>query len=409
MTIELRVLAEDEWDVWYRTLNWAFGGAIGSAEEVELWRSLTEVERSIAAWDGDRVVATASTFSFGLSVPGGDVVPAGGLTMVGVAPTYRRRGILRRMMRQQLDDVRAAGEPLAVLTASEPSIYGRFGYGTATWQLSAEIETRDVRLSPPPGIDDVEIRVAEPADVLAECEVLYARQLPLRPGRPARSPRWERFPLHVPAHLRAGASQQLCVLAERAGELLGYVRYITAPAWTESGPDGTVIVQDLEAVDPAGYAALLRYLMEIDLMSSVRLANRPVDDPLLHLLSDVRRCALRTRDGMHLRPVEAGAALAARRYATEVDVVLEITDSFCPWNEGRWRLSGGPDGAVCARTADAPDLALSANELGSAYLGGISLTALAGAGRVRELRPGALTAASTAFTSPAAPWLPHTF
>lgn len=409
MTIELRVLDEADWETWFSTVSWAFGGAFGSDEERALWRSLTETERSIGVWDGDRVVGTAGTFSLGLSVPGGAVVPAGGLTMVGVAPTHRRRGILRRMMRQQLDDVRAAGEPLAVLTASEPSIYGRFGYGTATWELSAEIETRDVRLSAPPGIDEVEIRVADPADVLDACEELYARQVPLRPGMLARRPGWERAALWVAPDVRAGAAPQLCVLAERDGELLGYARYLTRPSWQPSGPDGTVQVRDLQATEPAGYAALLRYLLDIDLMSTVALARRPVDEPFTQLLSDVRRCDLRVRDGLYLRPVEVGPALAARRYATDVEVVLEVTDAFCPWNEGRWRLSGGPEGAVCERTADPAELALTVNEVGAAYLGGVSLSALAAAGRVRELRPGALGAATTAFGSPVAPWLSHGF
>ncbi|MDV9178640.1 GNAT family N-acetyltransferase, partial [Streptomyces sp. W16] len=129
---ELRVLRRDEWNTWYDTLITAFGGIPESAEERELWDGLTEVDRSLGIWDGDACVGTAGAFSFRLTVPGGASVPAAGITMVSVAATHRRRGLLTSMMRRQLDDVRSWGEPLAVLTASEPVIYGRFGYGIAT-------------------------------------------------------------------------------------------------------------------------------------------------------------------------------------------------------------------------------------------------------------------------------------
>jgi len=138
--------------------------------------------------------------------------------------------------------------------------------------------------------------------------------------------------------------------------------------------------------------------------------GRPVDDTWQYLVSDTRRCRPRLRDSLYLRPVEVGAALEARTYAAPVDVVLDVEDAFCPWNTGRWRLSGDTKGAACERTTDAADLALSVRELGSAYLGGVSLAALGAAGRVRELRAGALTEASVAFGAAGpAPWLPHGF
>lgn len=137
--------------------------------------------------------------------------------------------------------------------------------------------------------------------------------------------------------------------------------------------------------------------------------NRPVDDAWQHLVSDARRCGLSFRDSLHVRLVDVGAALEARTYQAPVDVVFEVEDAFCPWNEGRWRLTGDAKGASCTRTADAPDLTLSVRELGSAYLGGVSLASLAAAGRVRELRQGALAEASLGFSSVVAPWLPHGF
>lgn len=409
MTTQLRVLDPAEWDEWYGALVVAFGGIPDAPEEVELWRELIDPARSTAVWDGARCVAATSTFPFRLSVPGGAVVPAAGVTGVGVMGTHRRRGILTSMMRRQLDDLRERGEALAVLTASEPAIYGRFGYGVGTMALSAEIDTTRVRLDLPPGSDEVRLRYAKVGDSLAACEALYARQVPLRPGMLARQPGWDRLTTVDPESYRDGASAAQCVLAERAGELVGYARYRVSMTSTPRGVSGTVTLLDLEAVDPAVSATLWRYLFDLDLTDTLKVRNRPVDDPFQHLVSDVRRCGIRLKDALHVRLVEVGAALESRTYAAPVDVVLEVEDAFCPWNAGRWRLTGDAKGTSCVRTEDPAELALSVRELGAAYLGGFTLAALAGAGRVRELRPGALTEASTAFGSELAPWLPHGF
>ncbi|EDY57987.1 MULTISPECIES: GNAT family N-acetyltransferase [Streptomyces] len=409
MGTDLRVLRQDDWHEWYGSLIRAFGGVPESAEERELFRELTAYDRSIGVWDGERCVGTAGAFGFRLTVPGGASVPAAGVTMVSVAGTHRRRGLLTSMMRRQLDDVRSWGEPLAVLTASEPVIYGRFGYGVGTYHVNAEIDTTRVRLSVPPGTDDVRLRYAAPADVLDACEAVYARLVPRRPGMVARVPGWERLWLLDPESDRGGASPLQCVVAERDGEVVGFVRYRVKADWEPAGPKGTVVVSDLEALDPATHGALWRFLFDLDLTSRIDARRRPVDEAWQYLVSDVRRCSLLVRDSLHVRLVDVGAALEARTYQTPVDVVLEVEDSFCPWNSGRWRLSGDAKGASCARTTDTADLALSVRELGAAYLGGVSLASLAGAGLVREVRKGALAEAAVGFGSAVAPWLPHGF
>ncbi|MEV4784869.1 GNAT family N-acetyltransferase [Streptomyces tuirus] len=406
---DLRVLQKDDWDKWYDTLIRGFGGVPESAEERGLWNSLTEFDRSLGVWDGDECVGTAGAFSFRLTVPGGASLPVAGVTMVSVAATHRRRGLLTSMMRRQLDDVRAWGEPLAVLTASEPAIYGRFGYGNAAVSLTAEIDTTRVGLSVPDGTDDVRVRYAVPADVLDVCEAVYARLVPVRPGMLARQPGWERLGVLDPESDREGASPLQCVVAERDGETVGYARYRVKPEWELSGSNGTVIVEELAGLEPAADAALWRFLFGIDLTSKVTVRGRPVDDAWQYLVTDPRRCHPRVRDSLYVRPVEVGAALAARTYQTPVDVVFEVEDAFCPWNAGRWRLSGDAKGASCERTADAADVALSVRELGAAYLGGVSLASLGAAGRVRELRPGALAEASLGFGVGVPPWLPHGF
>ncbi|NSC21743.1 GNAT family N-acetyltransferase [Streptomyces albus subsp. chlorinus] len=418
MTTEPRVLQDSEWDAWYDSLLSAFAST-DSAEERELRRSLTETERCLGVWDEGRPVATAGLFSFRMAVPGGALVPTAGVTMVSVAPTHRRRGILRSFMRRQLDDVRAAGtEPLAALTASEAPIYGRFGYGLAVRSLAVRIDTSraGLRLPAPLAAEAAKLRLRqsdEAASLVAECEAVYARAVPRRPGMLERRPGWEREPLLDPERLREGASPLRCVVALRDGEPVAYARYAVRTRWTESdAPDGEVQLRDLEALDPAGYAALWQFLFDIDLTTWVVSDNRPLDDPWQHLVENIRRCTTRLNtDSLYLRPVDVGAALAARTYAAPVDAVLRVEDDFCPWNTGNWRLSGDEKGAVCEPTRDAADLALSVRELGSAYLGGTSLGALADAGLVAEERPssGVLRAVSTALSSGTAPFLPHGF
>lgn len=411
MTMELRAVAPGEWDHWYGRVHRAFGGTFEGepVERREFWRSVTEFDRSLAMWDADEVVGTAGTFSFRLSVPGGALVPAAGLTMVSVQSTHRRRGVLTAMMRRQLDEVRGKGEPLAVLTASEPAIYGRFGYGCASQQLSLTVDTDRAGLVVPEGAAEVRLRLLPAREALKECEAVYARRVPQRPGMLARQPGWEQEALLGRYSRPDGMGELLCVLAERDGEAVGFARYALKPEWQDGVPQGSVLLNSLEALDPAAYGALWRYLFDIDLTNRVVAGNRPVDDPLLHLVLDPRRCRPALFDGLFLRPVDIPAALTARTYSAPVDVVLEVRDPFCPWNEGRWRISGDATGARCEATAAPADLELSAVELGSAYLGGFSLEAMAQAGRVRELRRGALAEASAAFLGGTAPWLPHGF
>jgi predicted acetyltransferase len=406
---ELKVLRPEEFDGWWDHLVRAFGAGPAPAEERDLDRSLTEYERSLAVWDGSELVGTAGAFRFRMTVPGGAVLPTAGITMVSVAATHRRRGVLTSMMRRQLDDIREWGEPLAALTASEPAIYGRFGYGAATFQLQAEIDTSRVTLDVPAGTGDVRLRYADPAEVLGACEAVYAELVPLRPGMLARQPGWERAGLLDPESERGGASALQCVVAERDGEITGYARFRTKMGWSASGHDGTVTLEDLAALDPASDAALWRFLFGIDLMSKLAVRGRPVDDAWQYQVSDIRRCLTRVRDMGYVRLVDVGAALAGRTYQAPVDVVLEVADAFCPWNAGRWRLTGDAKGASCERTTDAAELTLSVRELGAAYLGGVAGRRRAGAGGGAELRPGALAEASVAFGSPVLPWLPHGF
>ncbi|MFZ3492048.1 GNAT family N-acetyltransferase [Streptomyces sp. 5.8] len=416
---EVRALPTDHWTSFYAAVLGAFHETEPD-EVTDLWRTLAEPQRCVVVEDRGTIAGTAAVFSLRMTVPGGRLVDTAGVSMVSVQPACRRRGVLSTLMRHQLESLQRQGEPLAVLTASEAPIYGRFGYGVAARQLSLDIASRRVRTATPPRGDDgngngngdpeIELTVEDPHKALGACEEFYARQVPLRPGMLTRADGWELLPLLDPPAWRQGASPLECVVARVDGEVVGYARYAVAVDWSRTNTaEGTVRVRDIEARDPRAYAALWRFLLETDLTSRVIFPNRPVDEPFLHLVSDVRHCTPTVLDSLYVRVVDAPVALTARTYAAGIDLVLEIEDPLAPWNQGRWRLTGDAAGAVCTRTYDAPDLSLDASALGSAYLGGITLTELAGAGRVREHRPGALPAATTAFASTVAPWLPYAF
>jgi len=372
-------------------------------------RELHEPGRGIGGYDGPDLVGVATAFSYRLSVPGA-TVPAAAVSWVGVLPTYRRRGVLSALMTYQLDSVRAAGqEPIAILWASEPQIYGRFGYGRAT-SLTAWTVPRDAATLGPdaPSGPSAALRLVDPAawDAFAGAYAAVARR---RPGMPERDERWWRRAVRDLPDLRDGRSELRCVVAEDVGGgVLGYALYSTKQDWQNFG-QGEVSVREVLATDPAALSGLYRYLFDLDLMGRTQLWNVPVDDPLQHWLSNPRTAKPSVGDGLYVRLVDLPRALAARTYTRPIDVVLEVDDRGVPDNAGRWRLTGDPGGATCTPTADAPDLLVGTRDLAAAYLGGTTLAELAAAARVREVRDGALAEASCAFAVTPAPWCPAVF
>ena len=132
----IRPITEDEFDSFETVTQHAFHGSPFSESDRHMVLDRFEFDRTLAAWDGAAPVGVTSIYSFQLSVPGQEVLPAAGVTFVAVLPTHRRRGVLNSLMRRQLADVRDRAEPLAVLWASESVIYSRYGYGSASGILS---------------------------------------------------------------------------------------------------------------------------------------------------------------------------------------------------------------------------------------------------------------------------------
>jgi predicted acetyltransferase len=403
MTIEIGRFA-GEWDELLELLDMAFS-APWTDEQYESERRIWERERSVVASEDGQLVGHTGTFSHLMTVPGGQL-PVAGVTMVGVRPTHRRRGILRDLMRRQLTDIHEAGrEPLAALTASEPVIYPRFGYGLASDHQEIVVPKTSRTLRPVAGIDDIRIRYVDVHESLARCAELRNRLALERPGVCEHDERWQEYSISATVTSNiASASKLRCVVAERDGELTGFAHYRTKRA-----DKGYVDVQRVHAVDIASHAALWRYLLEPDLLSETRCEMLASDDPLLDLLLDPRAPGPITRDGLWIRPVDVRRALAERTYARDLDVVLEVVDDFLPWNAGRWHLAGGPDGASCEPVSRDADLTLDVRDLGAVYLGRPSLTRLGRAGLVTEHTAGSLAATAEAFSTSRLPFLDTAF
>ena len=194
------------------------------------------------------------------------------------------------------------------------------------------------------------------------------------------------------------------VVHEQDGMADAYATYKVKHEWPESIAKLQISVRQLIGSTPQGWADVWRYLFDIDLVHSLNAWNRPVDEPLLDLMQEPRRLRFGLKDGLYVRMVDVPAALAARGYNGEGVIVIDVTDPFCPWNEGRYAITTAPDGASCERTTASAQIGCTATDLGAVYLGGTGFRRLHRAGRVQELEPGAMALADALFAADPAPW-----
>ncbi|MEY9210781.1 GNAT family N-acetyltransferase [Thermobifida halotolerans] len=402
--LPVRPVADSEFAEFCRT----FGEALlfpSPEEEVESLRAYVDLDRTLAAFDGDRVVGTAMLLSFEATLPGG-VRPVAGVSAVGVLPTHRRRGVLTALMRRQLHDVHERGEEaVATLFASEGGIYGRFGYGLGSMLGTVTVHRGEgVLRADAPRDPALRTRMVTPAEAREEAARVHETARLDRVGEFRRNGWWWNRVLRSPGG-QDGFGPAKCVVVENDSGAAGYALYRTRQGFDAFGnADSALEVVEVHAVRPAALVRLWEFLLNRDLVGSVTARLRPADDPLLYLLADRHRARWTPNTGFWGRLVDVPRALSERSYAAPVDVVVEVTDAVCPWNRGLWRLHADGDSAHCERTDRPADLSLDVEVLSSAYLGGEPLTGYAAAGLVRQSRPEAVLALSAALTTPT---LPH--
>ena len=383
----------------------AFGGRY-TPEQLENLAEELQLDRSLAVFEGGELVATTSSYLIRLTLPGLVRSEVAAVTDVSVAPTHRRRGLLNTMMRRQLDDLHSANEPLAVLFASEGAIYGRYGYGAATFGARYVVDKRAARLLPPfaasasPSSEGAgSVRLLEPAQAAEAFPAVFEAYVPTRVGELDR-PRgeWAEL-LGNPKGALEDARHRFYACYERKGRIDAYAVYRVAPIDPADHWRRAVFLDEMCSLSDESYASLWRYLLGIDLTEELRTRSRPVDEPLRYLLEDQRH--LRTRswgDRTWMRLVDVPQALARRRYGEEETLVIEVEDRFCPWNEGHFRLSIDGEGVATVERVDAaPDLALPVEVLGAVYLGGVPFAGMAAAGRIAECTEAAALRADRVF------------
>jgi predicted acetyltransferase len=401
MSVEIRTCRPDELAAGLTPI-WHYFGRVANEEDAEKMGRILPPERVHAAVEDGAIVGGAGAYLFDTTVPGPSQVPTAGVVAVGVLPTHRRRGILGGLMRKQLEDVHERGEPLATLYASEGAIYRRYGYGLAS--ISGDIALPHAHAAFYAAPEPVgRGRIVSYDEALELMPPIYDRVQAETPGMLSRSRAWWEV-----RRLSSGPwskGEQMRVILEIAGKPEAYATY-RVEFEMQHGISRTVLqVGEAIGATPDATRDIWRFILDVDWVETVRAIFMPPDHPLFLLLAEPRRMGFVSAEALWARLVDVGAALSLRGYAAEDSLVLEVADELCPWNEGRWEV--GPGGTE--RTKAEPDLRLGVDMLGSVYLGGFTFAELGWAGRVEELREGALARADALFRSDRHPWCPEIF
>jgi predicted acetyltransferase len=350
--------------------------------------------------EGGRLAGTVTSYPSRTAVPGGAVLPLAAVTRVGVRADRTRRGLLTALMRAQLDDLRARGDALALLWASESAIYGRYGYGVATRTRSVRVQASRAALRPQAPAGGT-VRVLERDEIVPVLSAVHDALALRRPGGITRTPGW--WEVNLSRH--DGDPVLAVVHAAADGVDDGFALAVPRSSGPFGPADGILHVEDLHAAGTAAAAALWRFLLGVDLITHVD-AGVPLDDPLDLLLADPRHAADNgTADETWLRLVDAPAALAARTFAAAPgSVLLAVHDPLLPDNAGVYRI--GADGAerVGPLGACEPELSCDVAALAMAYLGDRRPSTLAATGWWTAHDATALARADVLFATDTVPW-----
>ncbi|GAA1659837.1 GNAT family N-acetyltransferase [Glycomyces endophyticus] len=343
----------------------------------------------MAAFVDGACAGASAMLSFEIRVPGWRTVGMGGVTATGVIATYRRRGLLRRMMQAMFDAALERGEPLAGLSASEGGIYGRYGFSPATYLVRWELARHEAALKPA-APDAGSLELVDAAAARQVWPVVHAAVRARRVGELTPQPgRWDRLTDEAD-----GANGPLRYLVHRDEHgVADGIADFRLPWSADAATAGTLVVEALEAANPAAYRALWSLLVDFDLTKTVVAAPRPRDEPLRWMLADPRAMRItRQTESLWIRLLDLPAALSARSYDVPGELTFTVEgDRMCPANNGTWRLQADGSSATCIPADGAKtELRVSVQALGSLYLGGMSAHHFAYAGDIAEYREGAV-------------------
>jgi predicted acetyltransferase len=404
MGIRIRPVTEPELLAWVTMLELA-AGRRATAETLQDAPSMYQLDRTLAAFDGDTMVGGSASDPLELTVPGLATLPAARITLSAVLPMYRRRGVVSALFAHQVRDLRQRGEPLAMFTTTGPGLYRRVGYSPAAVAMEVEIETAYAQLDAEPH-SAAQLRLLDGEEIPTTLPEVFERHRRVQPGQVSRTAAfWTMWLLDRPQFRRGEPGDRFALICDDAsGTPQGYLTYRLRPGAVRDQPVQTFVVEDLIAVTDEARRMLWAYCLGFGQAALVTAPNVPVDEPAMWMLADPRRLrVVCVRDFLWLRILDIPVALTARRYASPGDMVLDVDDPTCPESAGRYRLQAG-GASSCDRTRKDADLALGIEDLSAAYLGGVSFSTLARAGRIEERRHGALARADRLFASRPAPW-----
>ncbi|MFE6624184.1 GNAT family N-acetyltransferase [Streptomyces sp. NPDC057740] len=418
---EVRPITEADIPDWIRALNTGFLRTPDVAEtEIADRSSYIVPSRTLGAFDNGRCVATFRSFAQEITAVGGTPVPADAISNVTVTPTHRRRGLLTRMMAHDLTAAKDRGDVVATLIAAEYPIYGRYGFGPATWTTQWTVDVPrtglDPRWSGPE--DGGRIDLVDGADVRKLGPELYERVRGAQPGAVDRDERWWQVGTGALRLDRSPWTEPFfAVYRSAGGEVQGLVSYQADDHWGDGKqPLNTASVNWLVAATPDAERALWRYLCSIDWITTVKSGWRAPDDLLPFHLPDPRAARVTTHaDWLWVRILDVVRALEARTYEGRGALVLDVVDgddghgSGRGFAGGRFRLEASADGASCTPTRATAELTLDIADLGRLWLGDESAVRLAALGRVREERAGAALTADALLRTSRRPWCPDVF
>lgn len=380
-----------------------------SDAELAQLRSTWADRRNIGVYEAELVgrpaaaalpVGTVNSWVAEMTVPGG-TIPMWAISMVTVAATHRRRGIARGLLEGELRAAASAGVPLAGLTVTEATIYGRYGFGPAIPVSRVGFDTRRAGWSAPaaPG----RLEYVDNDRLAADLAAVHTRARGLRTGQ---IDGWDRRWLGLSSIGPDGAVKDRSARGVRYldadGELRGAMAYGLKPL--PGGFGSTLTVRHLAAETDEAQRALWGHAANHDLVERVEADLRPADDPIVHLVTDQRAVDFAVHDHGWLRILDLPAALRARRCGGPADVVLRVSDPY-GFADGTWRVRADASGEVSAEPADAgAAITLGVAELSTAYAGGVTLSRLAAAGRVSG-DPGAIAELDRALRTDPAPFL----
>ena len=364
--IEISTPTADDLDDLFRRDEEAFGGSF-TDEQRTTWRGLLDLDRFRIARDGSSLVGVAGSHALELTLPGGALVPMAGTTWVSVAPTHRRQGLLRRLMDAVHADADERGEPVAGLQASEAAIYERFGYGAATKWRHVEIDRRRVDMVERFVPDSAALTMVDPLEHVGQLAEIYDRARRGAAGRGLADRSVDRDAAEGGA--RAARRRPPSRMATRSGR--------SPRIGTSSTHSTNCACTTSWRAHPTRDRALWNIVLSHDLVGPIRSRHSvSLDDPLPSLLTDPRQVKTTTvNDFLWLCPRRVGELLAARRYRVADELVVDVDGE-------RWRVEGGPDGAVASATDAEPDVSMTRGGMGALILGGVTATELAAAGRV---------------------------